>query len=115
MSSDLSDMPKRQGTSAIPFARILSGEMKKRGLSIQQIADLAGVSKSVAQGWTTGANPHDLQAVHRLAVALAMDFQALLLGVRSDARTVAVEELYDEHDLFDGLCKVSIKKLVPKK
>ena len=106
---------KRKGTSTLPFSSILGAEMKKRSLSIQQIADLCGVSKSVAQGWANGANPHDLQAVHRLATALGLSFQALLLGVPVEVNLESLNGMFDEQEFFDGYAKISIKRLIPRK
>ena len=116
-SDSISTMPakKRKGTSTLPFSSILGNEMKKRNLSIQQIADLSGVSKSVAQGWVTGANPHDLKAVHKLALALGMGFQDLLIGIPVVTSSNELLGTFEEQEFFEGLAKISIKRLIPKK
>jgi transcriptional regulator with XRE-family HTH domain len=91
--------------------------MEERGLSIGTIAKLAGVSRSVVQSWTANANPHNLQAVAKLAKALNIEFKELLLG-ESEARSlkeVSLGELFDEHELFDGICRVKLQRLTPKK
>lgn len=99
----------------MPFGRILRGIMTERGLTVKAIAEMAGVRPSVVQGWLTGANPHDLQAVAKLAQALGMSFKALLLGeTETIGKDAAVTDLFQEQDLFDGLCKVTIKRLVPR-
>lgn len=108
---------KRKGTDNLPFAKILERVMKERGLSIGAIAEMAGVSRSVVQSWTSKANPHDLQAVAKLAKALDMGFKELLLG-ESDSPSIteiSAKELFDEQDFFEGICRIKIQRLVPKK
>jgi len=106
---------KRKGTDALPFKDILAAMMSERNLSIQQVAQLAGISKSVAQGWLSGATPHDLAAVSRLAKALGTSFKSLLLGEsEEETGATSVAELFSEVELFEGLCRVSIRKLVPR-
>jgi len=115
------DMPptknKRQGTDQLPFAKTLMRLMKERELSIGAIAEMAGVSRSVVQSWTAKANPHDLQAVGRLAKALNIDFRELLLGEAEahGQRPIFINDLFDEKELFEGICKINIQRLVPKK
>lgn len=108
---------KRQGTDKLPFAKILERIMEERGLSIGAIAEMAGVSRSVVQSWTSKANPHDLQAVAKLAKALNMEFKELLLGEsdREIKPEASIEDLFDQKDFFEGICKVNIQRLVPKK
>lgn len=91
--------------------------MKERDLSIGAIAEMAGVSRSVVQSWTSKANPHDLQAVSKLAKALGMGFKELLLGELEDrdADGISPKDIFDEQDFFDGICRIKIQRLVPKK
>lgn len=108
---------KRQGTNKLPFANILKKIMDERGLSVRAVAELAGVSPSVAQSWISKANPHDLQAVARLAKALNINFKELLLGETdsSNSSQLTIKDIFEEKDFFEGICKVSIQRLVPKK
>lgn len=108
---------KRKGTDNLPFAKILERVMKERGLSIGAIAEMAGVSRSVVQSWTSKANPHDLQAVAKLAKALNMGFKELLLGENEEQAfsEITAKDLFDEQDFFDGICRVKIQRLIPKK
>jgi transcriptional regulator with XRE-family HTH domain len=109
--------PKRQGTESLPFAKILKRVISERGLTVRAAAEMAGVSGSVVQSWLNSANPHDLRAVATLAKALNMEFKELLLG-EVEYRSLeadGIDELFEEKDLFEGFCKVSIKRLLPKK
>lgn len=107
---------KRKGTDRLPFKKILKQVMTDRELTIKVVGEMAGVSTSVAQSWLDGSVPHDLQAVARLAKALNMSFKGLLLGEPESAhQRLTAAELFEEQDFFDGICKISIKRLVPRK
>jgi len=91
--------------------------MEERDLSIGAIAEMAGVSRSVVQSWTSNANPHDLQAVAKLAKALNMGFKELLLGENEDRDVdgLSLKDLFEEQEFFEGICRVRIERLVPKR
>src|SRR2546430_15280118 len=84
---------KNRGTDKLPFGRILSALIRRRGLTLKQTAESAQVGTSVVQGWLSGANPHDLWAVYRLAEHLGVSFQYLLLGRSSKALEEGPPEL----------------------
>lgn len=108
-------MTPRIEISTLPFGKILSKIMKERQLTIQAIANLAGVNKSVVHGWMTGTTPHDLYAVGKLSRALGIGFRELLLGEPEAPFTMSSLEMhFDKQQVFEGLCEVSIKKIVPK-
>lgn len=110
------EMPaKRRGTDKLPFGKILKDVMRERGLTVRAVAEMAGVSSSVAQSWISKAAPHDLQAVAKLAKALDMGFKELLLGEAEAPGAADVNNLFDSHDLLEGICKVKIERLTPKK
>jgi transcriptional regulator with XRE-family HTH domain len=113
---DTRGMPKNRGTNALPFGSILRSMMKERALTLKQVAELAGVRTSVVQNWLSQANPHDLQAVAKLSRGLGVSFKSLLLGEQEEiTQVVSASELFEESDLFEGICKVSIKKLTPRR
>ncbi|MEY4630092.1 MAG: hypothetical protein RIQ81_212 [Pseudomonadota bacterium] len=106
---------KNRNNVVIEFRRNLESIMKDRGLSLQDIARMAGVSKSVAHSWTAGAVPQNLPAVARLADELGISFKVLLLGEQDNhVQGFSPEHVFDMQDVFDGLCVLSIKRVVPK-
>ena len=106
---------KNRNSVVIEFRRNLEAIMKDRGLSLQDIARMAGVSKSVAHSWTAGAVPQNLPAVARLADELGISFKVLLLGEQDNhAGGFLPDHVFDMQDVFDGLCVLSIKRVVPK-
>jgi transcriptional regulator with XRE-family HTH domain len=107
---------RKQGTNALPFAKILKQIMSDRDLTVRAIAEMAGASASVVQSWVSGANPHDLQAVGRLSKALGMTLEELILGQNTPKHGAReISDFFDEQDLFEGICKISIKKLNQRK
>ena len=106
---------KRQGTNKLPFGSILKRVIDERDLSVKAVAEMAGVRPSVVQSWISSANPHDLQAVARLAKALDMNFKELLLGEKDLPLRIEAADLFDEQDFFEGICKVKVQRLIPKK
>lgn len=107
---------KNRGTESIPFRQILASIMKERGLTLKQVSLLAGVSVSVTQNWLEGRNPHDLQAVSKLAQGLGISFKSLLLGeVETNHSVTSISELFDEQQWFDGYAKITINRLIPRK
>ena len=106
----------RKGTNKLPFGKILKGIMTERALTLKAVAEMAEVRSTVAQSWLTGSNPHDLHSVSKLSQALGISFKALLLGENEAiGKAGAVSDLFEEKELFDGLCKVTIKRMVPRK
>lgn len=110
-------MPKKKkGTGTLPFKNILADVMKSRRLTLKEVADLAGVSVSVVDSWLSGSVPHDLMAISNLAARLGLPFKKLLLGQSEtiDAPT-AISDLFEEQDFFEGLVRIKIQRLMPKK
>lgn len=107
---------KNRNPVAIEFRRNLESLMKERGLSLQDIARMAGVSKSVAHSWTAGSIPQNLPAVARLAEELEVSFKVLLLGEQDNhVSSFQPGHVFDMQDIFDGLCVLSLKRVIPKK
>ena len=99
----------------LPFASLLPQLMEERGLGIRQIAEIAEVPRTVAQGWLNGHIPHDLHAVSRLSRALGVGFKKLLLGEdESPVSTSEIRKNFEEIEVLDGLCHVSIKRLIDR-
>jgi transcriptional regulator with XRE-family HTH domain len=109
------EMNPKNDPTLIPFGKILSKLMKERQLTIQAIANLAGVNKSVVHGWMTGTTPHDLIAIGKLSRALGIGFRELLLGEPEIPVTLSTLDVqFDKVDVFEGLCEVRIRRIIPK-
>ncbi len=87
--------------------------MDERNLTVRAVAEMAGVTGSVVQSWISKAVPHDLEAVARLAKALNVGFKEILLGEPESDESP--EMMFDAQDWFEGICKVKIQRLTPKK
>jgi transcriptional regulator with XRE-family HTH domain len=113
-----SSMPPKKsnkGTDTLPFSSILRSIMNERQLSAKQLAEMSGVKATVVQNWLEGKNPHDLKAVDKLAKSLGVSFRSLLLGEAESVKgPQSIGEMFDEQEFFDGLAKISIKRLVPR-
>lgn len=109
---------KRQGTDGLPFAQNLKRIMDERNLTVRAVAAMAEVKgPSIVMSWLSSANPHDLKAVAKLAKALNVGFKELLLG-EVEGRGIeglTASDLFDEQEFFDGICRIKIQRLVPKK
>lgn len=104
---------KRKGTNKLTFGVRLRKIMDDRNLTVRAIAEMAGVTSSVIQSWISKAAPHDLEAVAKLAKALNVGFKEILLGEPETGESP--ELMFDEQDWFEGICKVKIQRLVPRK
>jgi len=63
----------------------------------------------------TGTTPHDLHAIGKLSRALGIGFRELLLGEPEVPITLTTLDIqFDKQDVFEGLCEVRIRKIVPK-
>ena len=107
---------ERRTKNQLPFGKILKTIMTERGLTVRAIGEMAGVGPSVVQNWLTHSSPQDLQAVARLAKALNMSFKGLLLGEAELSQSQpTLAELFEEQDLFEGIVKLKMQRLVPRK
>ena len=110
--------PRRKKIQS-PFGPALKAIMQKRSLSHRQVAQMAGVSVSTTHDWVTGTSvPHDLAAVGRLAIAMGVRFDVLVLGFPTEQRDLSVEDFFEEipAEQLTGIFKIErVKKLIPKK
>lgn len=107
---------KKSDIDPIPFGKILKAVMAERGLTLKQVGEMAGVASSVVSDWTAGTNPQDLKAVGRLARSLNLSLRSLLLGEAEEIKSVSsLAEIFEEQDLFDDICRVSVKRLRMKR
>lgn len=87
-------------------------------MGVREAARAAGVSPSTVTDWRSGSAPDDYMAVSRLAKELGVTLSFLLTGSEDHherGRLSLVEVLDDGGIIFDGICKVTVQRLVPKK
>ena len=98
-----------------PFAANLKQKMIECRFNYRGIAKMAGVSPSVIHAWVNGGQPHDFNAVARLAHGLKCDFQWLLTGSTSqlELKTLSLTELFDIKDepALSGIFLIEAKRL----
>ena len=99
-----------------PFAQNLQKVLKERGISLRVAANIAGVSQSVISSWLAGAQPADLNAVHKFARSTGTDFEWLVVGHLSGkkANSIPLNEIFEEQEAFSGIYQIEAKKLVRK-
>lgn len=80
------------------FAKNLKTILNERGISQRAAAAIADVGTSTVNDWLAGVNPNDLQAVHKLAKGLQVDFAWLVLGIvpeRIKTNEMALNEIFE--------------------
>lgn len=107
-------MARKRKTENIALARVLRNIADERGLTLKQLAAMAEVRVSVIQSWMEGRVPHELLAVKKLAKVLGVSFEHLLFG-HVETEVLHIEEHYNESEIFEGLCKVRLMRLTPKR
>lgn len=94
----------------------LGASLTEKKTGLRQAAKIAGVSGSVLHSWVHGRNPTDLLAVKRLCDKLNLDFTWILTGEFSKGREEpTLAEIYEETPYFDGLARIRIDRLIPRK
>lgn len=112
---------RKRKAPALPFAKVLVKVMQQKGLNAKQVSQMCNVPRSTISDWQSGVVPYDLHAIGRLAKSLNMTMRELLLGEReefeflNEKNTSPRLNAYDQIEVFDGLCLVTIKKIVEKK
>jgi transcriptional regulator with XRE-family HTH domain len=90
--------------------------IKEKGLTLRKASTIAGVSPSVIDSWINGASPTDLIAVKKLADHLDISFTWLLTGENEKGNhEPTVTEIFEETPYFDGLARIRIDRLMPRK
>jgi transcriptional regulator with XRE-family HTH domain len=100
------------------FSRRLEALMLSKKITVREAAKIADVGVSTIQGWKNGVAPTDFEAVKRLARYFETSMSYLLTGEDEGAsKTPMVLEDFFSTDgvFFDGICQVTIKRLVPRK
>jgi len=116
--SDRSDfvMSKRTDVGS-KFGIRLSKLLKARKLSVRSAAKIAGVAPSVIQSWKSGAVPQRFDRLKVLSEdGLDVSLTYLLTGEIDKYRKLSIDECFEDGEiLFNGVARISIQSLVPKK
>ncbi len=101
-----------------PLSTNLKKIKEQRHLTVKELAGMAGVADSVMQGWLEGVSPQGekgFEAIDRLATKLGLGFRELMLGKKEETRPVSIEQLFDEEEWFEDICKLKIVRLKRKR
>jgi transcriptional regulator with XRE-family HTH domain len=89
------------------WGKRLSSILEEKEISQRKAAKIAGVGKSVVNGWTTGVSPSNLAAVHRLCEALGVSFVWLLVGTEPNHESkLKIIGDFDKEFCFDGYARL---------
>ena len=94
------------------FKDRLNDLLKRQGLSITEAAKRAKVSKKNLHNWSTGVMSTDYEGMSRVATVLGCSLEYLLLG--KDSKKNLLDGYVRSRPIYDGLCEVIIRPLVPK-
>lgn len=114
MSEKAANVTRRRNKKE--WGQRLKSVLNERKISLRKAAAMAGVSPSVMDSWTSGATPSDLLAVKALSNSLGVSFSWLLTGEPdSGGDSISIHEYFEEFTLFNGLARIKIEKLIPRK
>ena len=107
---------RKKRTTLGPFATNLKRILEERRITAKAASELAQIPNSTLGQWLAGAAPLDLEAVNRLAIALDVDFQFLVLGKAAPPKAQRSEDFFEiENEAsLSGLFQIEIKRLKPK-
>jgi len=90
--------------------------MREKNMTVRQASVIAGVGPSTIDSWRSGAAPEDYLAVRRLAAGLGTTLSFLLTGEHEQQGPLSVYEVLAPGEIvFDGLAKITIQRMVPRK
>lgn len=98
--------PKKKPVRKRPdssFRHQLNEVMLDHNLSLDAVAKICGVSKSVVFDWTQGAIPQDFSKILKLCKACEVDFQWLMTGERP-TREHPSSAPQKKHFSLDDIC-----------
>jgi transcriptional regulator with XRE-family HTH domain len=108
---------KGKGKQTNKWGERLGASLSEKECSLRKASEIAGVSASVLHAWVhESASPGDMLAVKRLCDTLDLDFTWILTGDFSKGREeTTLAELYEETTCFEGIARVRIDRLTPRK
>lgn len=100
------------------ISRRLTSLMKEKKMTLAMASKVSGIAKSTIQSWRTGSSPTDFEGLKKLADSLGVSLEFVLTGEDSkqnNGKEITLAEAFQcEEPLFDGFCKVSITRLIPR-
>ncbi|MCB9073746.1 MAG: helix-turn-helix transcriptional regulator [Bdellovibrionaceae bacterium] len=93
------------------IGKTLKAECQKRGITLTQLAKMAGVPKATLHAWTSGREP-SLKQLKKVADALGLSFYKLAFGIH-DPNEIQGEVLLKE--IFSGDVRVTLHKIERRK
>lgn len=106
---------KRDFRERTHLAQFLHDLLKKHHLTIKALADIAGVSPSVVQGWRHGSFPaENVGNVKKLCNQFGYSLSFVLTGEPDEITGNDPLSNYLESEWFDGYAKIKIIKLIPR-
>jgi hypothetical protein len=102
------------------FNKRLARLIKQNGASLRYLSKQVDIPLQTLHTWTIDSKPTDYAALKRLATALSVDLEYLMLGQpnhHSDTLPkLTLDDFIEDGGLvFEGMVKVRIEKVTPKK
>jgi len=98
-----------------PLAKFLRRVLEDRRMSQKQMSEIAGVSESVLSAWMMGAYPSEtVVGLKRLCDHTGESLSIALTGL-PDKCLGSIEGSYLEELVFDGIARIKIERLIPRR
>lgn len=111
----MSRQDRSQRDHNTPLMRFLRRILGDRRITQAELASVAEVSESVLSGWLAGAYPAErVVGVKRICDHFGESLSVALTGL-PDKYFGSMEGSYMEEAIFDGIARIKIERLVPRK
>lgn len=110
-------MKRKKKSNQSHFGKALKSIAEEKGLSMRELAKIAGVSTSTINDWQSGAAPENYLAVKKMADSLGVSFTFLLTGQREQASlTPTISDVLEAgEEVFNGFAKITIQRMIVRK
>lgn len=106
--------PRRKKIES-PFSENFQKVLNSKGISLKAASEMMGVPYATVTSWiNTQGVPNDLAAVAKFCRQVGYDFEMMVTGTPSqfNIEDLPLERLFQEQEAFDGLYRITAKKLV---